>query len=448
MLNPRVLFIAGVEVALLLLFLCVFLLLHLRGLRQLIAALEARVITLRNSVKSVRFKAGAANRELAAMRAAAPKDYGAYLDGQLAATLSRHQALDPDRDIALDGAADAPVEQQVVALRHALLLAEKESWLAAGGGDTDCDWDILTGQFAPIIRQRGPAAEPAAPAVANSGADAEMLENQKRRIENLEQFKQLYFDTERKWRDASARAESYQQKLLQKGRDLGAGESFEALLAQYGDIYRDFGAALGAQALRQGAPAPAIEIDADKPSVGRIVIANQEEIQRLRNMAVDQHKMILQLRQQLERASTLEEKDLVIGELHKQLERHERFLAESDMCARQLESELERALSELHAVEQKLAAQEHKGARAEGGPEVAQLQDLVGGFTQQSSEMLGAIETLERENARLRKQGDAGAADVALLQNQLAAVRQELLDLQTLHIELEQRYLELQVRAG
>lgn len=464
MLNTKILIIAGVEMAVLLLFLCGFLLVHVRGLRRLVAALEAKVITLRDTVRSARKRADSADQELAELRANPARDYGAYIDENITATRNHHLSLNPDRDIVLDISPDTPLERQAVSLRHAFLIAEKESWLAAEGEGTD--WDILESKLGQIIQfyeqnrntEELPAEDAAAEEAgggegAAAGAELqELVEQQKRRIENLELFKRLYFDTERKWREANTQAEQYHQELLAMGREIGAGDDFETLLAQYSKTYGDFGTALSAEAQRQeGAPPAAQQVDADKPSVGSMVIANQEEIQRLRNMAVDQHKMILQLRKQLEGAHSEEEKEAVIGELRKQLERHERFLKESDMCTKQLESELERVMEENHTLKQKLLNYRQEDAGAALSQEVEQLQNLVEDFTQQSCEMLTAIETLEKENLSLREQlqGADGtdAAGTEKLRQQLAAAQQELLNLQAQHIELEERYLELKASA-
>jgi phage shock protein A len=163
-------------------------------------------------------------------------------------------------------------------------------------------------------------------------------------------------------------------------------------------------------------------------------------------MAVDQHKMILRLRQELEGANSLEEKDRVIGELHKQLERHERFLKESDICTKQLENELDRVLEDNHTLKSKMMELKQEPMPAIAEQDVEQMRSIIEDFTRQSSEMLNALEVLEAECAELREQlkgGDADPAEVEKLKQQLATAQQALLNLQTQHIELEERYLDL-----
>lgn len=470
--DTSVLLMIGLEIAVALVFLMGLVLLRARNLSKTGSALENKVIELRQALKGVR-------GELKAVRSAAEQphpqaDYGEIIEAQIGVTRNHHLALNPERDIVLDMALDAPAERRAVSLRHAFLIAEREAWLASDDG-REVDWSVLEGKLGQIIQFYEQPAAPADTAIfaEADGLEAldldgeisdaalqanlemaalqEVVENQKRHIENLERFKKLFFDADDKWRKAGKQAEQYRQEILAQSRSLKAGDEFNALLENYNRVYVEFGSALAVDGERSsGAVGPTVEVGVDQPSVGRMVIANQEEMQRLRNMAVDQHKMILRLRQELEGAHTVEEKDHVIGELHKQLERHERFLKESDICTKQLENELERALEENHALKRKVLEVKQDSAPAEvPGADVEQMASIIEDFTKQSSEMLNALELLETECNGLRLQlKDAQAvpgdpAAVEGLQQQLAAAQQELLNLQTQHIELEERYLEL-----
>jgi chromosome segregation ATPase len=309
------------------------------------------------------------------------------------------------------------------------------------------------------------------------------LATQSRQVANLEKFKKLFFDTEEKWRSATTLADQYRQQLLARTQEIG-DTGIDELLTQYTNAYGNFGAELADERGHARGAGHVIEIDAERPSVGRAVIANQEEMLRLRNMAIDQHRMIVSLRQQLDNANSLEEKDAALAELHKQLERHERFLKESDICAKQVEAELERTLMRNHELEQQLQIvqedvdsgakqiqeelartlvenqaleqqlielRQRTGGQEASGEELEQLKKIIEDFTYQSCEMLGAIEQLEQEARSLREQleGGAGASTVeeaAALQQQLAEAERELLSLQAQHVELEERYLELKVQ--
>lgn len=494
--SPIVLLVIA-EIAVVLLLLCLFLLLHVRSLRQLVAALEEKIVSVRDTLKTTRQDFKAVRQRLLEREQSPTLSYSEQIDAQIDATRNYHLSLDPDRDIVLDIEPDTTMERQAAALRHAFLIAEKEASLASES--EEIDWDILHGKLAQIIQfyQQGSAAAPEPlEAIDLDNLDEltpqqdsaeletlrESLANQTRHIENLEKFKKLFFDTEEKWRSASALAEQYHQQLLARTQELG-DSGIDDLLSQYSKAYGNFGAELADDRGQARAANHVIEIGTQQPSVGRAVIANQEEMLRLRNMAIDQHRMIVSLRQQLDSADSLEEKNAAIAELHKQLERHERFLKESDICAKQVEAELEltltrnheleqqlrivqedvdsgakqiqeelaRTLVENQALEQQLIELKQQGGQEASGEELEQLKKIIEDFTHQSCEMLGAIEQLELEARGLRDQleggGDNGSVEeTAALQQQLAEAERELLSLQAQHVELEERYLELKVQ--
>jgi hypothetical protein len=494
--SPIVLLVIA-EVAVALLLLCVFLLLHVRSLRQLVAALEEKIISVRDTLKTTRQDFKAVRQRLFEREQNPSLSYGEQIDAQIDATRNYHLSLDPDRDIVLDIEPDTTMERQAAALRHAFLIAEKEAALASE--NEEIDWGILHGKLAQIIQfyQQGAAAAQPLQAIDLDNLDElspqtdngeletlrEQLATQSRQVANLEKFKKLFFDTEEKWRSATTLADQYRQQLLARTQEIG-DTGIDELLTQYTNAYGNFGAELADERGHARGAGHVIEIDAERPSVGRAVIANQEEMLRLRNMAIDQHRMIVSLRQQLDNANSLEEKDAALAELHKQLERHERFLKESDICAKQVEAELERTLMRNHELEQQLQIvqedvdsgakqiqeelartlvenqaleqqlielRQRTGGQEASGEELEQLKKIIEDFTYQSCEMLGAIEQLEQEARSLREQleGGAGASTVeeaAALQQQLAEAERELLSLQAQHVELEERYLELKVQ--
>jgi hypothetical protein len=462
-------YLVGFEMAIVLLVACIIFLGHIRGLRKLVAALEQKVLAQRDAMRNTRATFDALKEELEALRLAAANSYSDQLQEQLDATRNRHVALSPDRDIVLDITQDTPLERQALALRHAFLIAEREAALAAD--DKDVDWDVLQAKLGQIIQfyqqdQPGDSQPGAiAPAdaefdvgsvdvdVGESGDNDELIANQKRHIANLEKFRQLYFDVERNWREARAEAEDYHQQLLAMGKTLGGGVEFDALLQQYAGVYSGLDGLLegGGQQVDQ----PEAEHEA-RGQVGKMVIANQEEVQRLRNMAIDQHKIIVELKRKLVGNNSADEQEHLVAEMHQQLERNERFLKESDACIQQLEAELVRLLSDNQKLKTELRSRPENVEPAEaveGAPdntdELEMLRGLITSFTEQSRDMLGAIAVLEEDNRRLMTQGSGGdgaRGEVTALTERLSQAQQELLSLQTRHLELEERYLELKMQ--
>ncbi|MDY0005422.1 MAG: hypothetical protein RBS22_01270 [Spongiibacteraceae bacterium] len=453
------LFIA-IEMMALLVIVCLALLFRMRGLHRFIKALEDRIRALRDSLRSSRSEARQAQARLAAR--AAPKGYREHIEDQRQQTLEQHQRLAPDRDIALDIAAGLPAERQAVALRHAYLVAEQEA-----AESDESSWDVLQARLIQLLGVVGEAARgsdggPGADDEGEGEGEAEggALQDQgtgeeggdalvrlQKQVHNLERFRQLYFAMERKWEDVKAQAEDCQRQLTAAARDLGADHVLHATLARYAETVGEMDRVI--QTGKALSDARGLESDdRQRPSIGKLVIANQEEIQRLRNMSVDQHKMIVALKKRLIDAKTLEAKDTLIAELTQQLERQQRFMQEADTCTQLLEEELNRTIEDNHQLRLQLADQGESEASGDAEA-IAQLEALVGDLTGENRTMLATLAALETENRELRERsvpGPAAVADDSALELALKSTQQKLLNLQTQHIELEERYLELKTQ--
>lgn len=451
------------EIALLLLVISIFLIFNIRKSRATIQELENTISKMRKAISKAKKEAKKAIKALAEKNKIKPKEFIDYLDEEIEGTRDFHQTLNPDRDIVLDIAPDASLERQATSLRHALLIAEKEARYA--GDDDSSNWDVLQSKFQQIIQfyisvapQGGPEDEPVIELeIAEEVApdNTEEIAGYKQRIENLERFKKLFFEMEDKWSTAKKDADDYYQQLLAMGANIGAGDDFDSLLNKYAGAFDDVGNLIAAAV---GDSNKAVSNDNDRAEVagaaqdkGKLVFANREEMQRLRNMAVDQHKLIEELKKKLTLSDSVEDKEKVLIEMSSQVERQQRFLKEAEACTQLIEDELNRALEE----NQELRKNIESGGGGESSEEYARMEAMVQDFTNESREMLGTIATLEEENVSLRKEldsggegagGSAAAPDTDVLQGKLDEMQQEFLNLQTQHIELEERYLELKMR--
>ncbi|MGK0440430.1 MAG: Sec-independent protein translocase protein TatA [Pseudohongiellaceae bacterium] len=440
------------ELAALLLLVTIFLLFHIKKLKKLIAKLEEKITKLRQSMGVSKKSAAEAQKKLTKALSIKPKAYMDYLDQQIEDTRDHHNTLNPDRDIVLDISTDSPLERQAAALRHAFLIAEKEADYS--GEDDASDWAVLQSKFEQIIQFYEQAAEPdetdIEPVDITQEGDSseEEIATLKKRIENLEKFKKLFFDMESKWSKAKKEADGYQEQLAAMGTELGAGDEFEGLLKKYAGSYGEVG-----DMIAQGTG----DIDARTMGGSTTIIGNRDEIDRLRNMAADQHKVITGLKRQLVDASSAEQQADVMSKLGDQLDRQDRFLKEAETCAQLLEDELNRSLDE----NQELRALVEAGSSSE---DLEKLEGLVTDLTHGSRDMLKTIAALEVENSDLQlqlvsgdgtsgaapmTQADAGAVaeEVEVINKKLLTAQQELLNLQTQHIELEERYLELKMES-
>jgi len=439
------------ELAAVLLLITIFLIFNVKKLRALVRALERKLAKLRKSLKKSKRETGKAKAELDEKNKIKQRDFIDYLDEEIEGTRNFHQTLNPDRDIVLDIAPDASLERQATSLRHALLIAEKEARYA--GDEESSNWDVLQSKLQQIIQfyiSAAPEAAQPEPVQPESRDDSEQIEAFKKRIENLEGFKRLFFEMEDKWSQAKKLADDYYEQLKALGQQSGAGEDFDALLNKYSGAFDEVGNLIAKGAGRAPAAQAAIEAGGSS-SVSKMVFANQEEMQHLRDMAVDQYKVIEELKKKLLLADSVEQKEQAIEDMNEQLEQQQRFLKEAETCTQLIEDELSRAFEENASLKKQLA---EGGAAPEDDldvEEVERLEAMIKGFTEESRDMLSTIASLEDENAKLIQQlqtGGAGGDKSEELTEKLQEMQQELLNMQTQHIELEERYLELKLKGG
>ncbi len=451
------------EIAFLLLVITVFLIFNIRKLKAIIRQLESKTEKMRKAISKAKKETKKALKALADKNKIKPKEFIDYLDEEIEGTRDFHQTLNPDRDIVLDIAPDASLERQATSLRHALLIAEKEARYA--GEDDTSNWDVLQSKFQQIIQFYISAAPEPTPEPVDleleieeqSAPDnSEEIADYKKRIENLERFKKLFFEMEDKWEKSKKEADDYYQQLLAMGKDIGAGDDFDSLLNKYAGAFDEVGnlivAGVDGEATDRSLGGDGVEGSPIPPGeAGKLVFANREEMERLRNMAVDQYKIIEELKKKLVLADSSEEKAQVLAEMTSQMERQERFLKEAESCTQLIEDELNRALQE----NQELRDNAEKSGGAANSEDYKRMETMVQDFTSESREMLGTIAALEDENVSLKKElesidfgsgGGTDGPDTGELQGKLDEMQQEFLNLQTQHIELEERYLELKMK--
>jgi hypothetical protein len=160
------------EIALLSVFVCVFLLLHVNRQNKLATKLADKIRSLRSELQQ-------AKKTVSAPLASPVESSGAHqelFDQLLDETLDYHAELAPDGNISLDIGLDIPLNRQVCALRYAFFLAEKEAIYAGEQGETS--WPVLQQRLKELIAlYQGE----------EKGADADNSELLTRKIADLQQ---------------------------------------------------------------------------------------------------------------------------------------------------------------------------------------------------------------------------------------------------------------------
>ncbi len=303
--------VAGiVELYLVLLLLCVFLLFNIKSLRKLVRSLRDKVKNLLDELNQARSD----NRELieqkalAELKADPAPNFRDQLQKQIDLTQEFHDELPGSQTI--DRYLDPihPIQRQSLALRHAVLSAELEAQDA--DGDVHPNWALLQKSFGGLINfykekfssfnkpestpspETSPAPEPAL----NTGISTD---------------------------------EQCVTDLLIEAAGGMAPDNLEVLLERY----RSSAVRKDPDELPANTPAPTKASPDD----------SAQDLANLRALAEKQRQTILELQKRIQ--STAEPVDLknLVEDLNGQLNRQSQFMKESESCIRLLENELEMA---------------------------------------------------------------------------------------------------------
>ncbi|HCS64083.1 MAG TPA: hypothetical protein DIW64_08340 [Cellvibrio sp.] len=364
----------------------------------------------------------------------AGKTYKQLIYEQLEFTQDRFALIAPRSDISEAQPTDLPINQRIVALRYAFLRAEELGTTEVPGSEGY--WNVFRQTLEPLLQSTANTALDLPLDTSLEASSSEELEMYKKRVENLEKFKKLFFDLEKRWNEAQANAQGYYNELHSMADSIEDRERYEMLLGQYSNSYNEITHYIhDTNAAITGRPVEnkTINIIRQDPRAA-------EEIMKLRNVAADQYRVISNLQRKLEEAVTAEEKDLVIKELEQQLQRQVRFVQESDTCVQLLEEELNKANEQL-AEQTQLLGKDHLLEE-----ENQRIKETLQSFTQESKELLDNLEDLEKENDQLKNNLEQTNANTGNNPASLQQIQGEFAELRKQYTELEEKYLELKFK--
>ncbi len=313
-------------------------------------------------------------------------------------------------------------------MRYAFLRAEELGTTEVQGSEGY--WNIFRETLEPLLPTT------IEPTESYTSENNEELEMYKKRVENLEKFKKLFFDLEKRWNEAQANAQGYYNELYAMADSVADREQYELLLGQYSNSYNDISHYIqSTNSALTGQPVEnkTINIIRQDPRAA-------EEIMKLRNVAADQYRIINNLQRQLETAESAEEKEQVIKELEQQLQRQIRFVQESDTCVQLLEEELNKAHEQI-AEQAKLLGKDHLLEE-----ENQRIKKTLQSFTQESKELLGNLEDLEKENDQLKSDLEQKSESTESNPASIQKIQDEFAELRKQYTELEEKYLELKFK--
>ena len=420
---PMLVLAVAIEIYLALLIAAVVLIFYARKQKKLIRRQQDK---LRELIETIKTTSSPAAQE--------GKTYKQLIYEQLDFTQDRFALIAPRSDISEAQPSDLPINQRIVALRYAFLRAEELGTTEVPGSEGY--WNVFRQTLEPLLQSTAGTALDLSLDASPDSSDNEELEMYKKRVENLEKFKKLFFDLEKRWNEAQANAQGYYNELYAMADGVEDRERYEMLLGQYGNSYNEISQYMhDTNAAITGRPVEnkTINIIRQDPRAA-------EEIMKLRNVAADQYRVISNLQRKLEGAVTAEEKDLVIKELEQQLQRQVRFVQESDTCVQLLEDELNKA-NEKIAAQEGIAEHEH-----ELEEENQRIKETLQNFTHESKELLGNLEDLERENDQLKNDLEHTSTKPVASPANLQQIQSEFAELRKQYTELEGKYLELKFK--
>lgn len=408
--------IAVAEIAGVFIIACAFLFMQNRNLRQAIRRLQTRIEKLISDLRLARES-----------RAAKTEDqpdtpYKKILTQQLEQVRDHHAEMGSDRDISLDIDPETPLNRRVASLRYALLRAEMEA--VGGKKDEKTDWMTLQRRYEQIFKYLTDYSKPdQTPDDSELAALQASLESAKKRINNLERFKALYFDLEQKWESVSANAKQHYQEISELTAGSSNAEAVESALKNYHNNYGELGALIEAGIDQQSSTA--------KPS------DNHNELQHLRAVAAEQHRIIAELEQKLKEASSEEEREQIVSQLQGELKKQLRFAQESETCIQLLEDELTNTQKELDKMRLKLS-------------KVGQIKIEMKSLREQNDDYELKLAAIKSENRRLSKEIESHRQEAAMnghaVNGQEAKqLKKELSDLEIRYSQLEEKYLDLKM---
>lgn len=416
MISTNVLLIASAEFALLLLVVCVVLVIQNRSLRKMVNQLKEKARDVISELKAT--KRTLAEADKAEPETAESLSYVDYVERALNETVEHHGSLNSNQPIALDIEPGTPLPHRTAALRHAIMLAEKDAF----GRSEVLDWKVLRSRYDQIFSFH----EDFQAEDNNENFDEihTELQNAKKRISNLEKFKQLYFDLEEQWKNSQENAQHAFNNLttLASGLDESGklGHALDEYQSSYDGLSTLFHKASGNDSLVLGST----------ESSGA-----SEEVKQLRNVAADQHRIIQGLQKQLMNANTDSERESVVNGLQTELQKQARFIQESETCIQLLEDELSTTCHELEQLRTK-------------SNQVPELKTELVNLRKQSDELELKYHTTLSENRKLQKQmkEHSSGASPKGSNDDSVKLKKELSDLVERYSDLEERFLDLKMQ--
>ena len=347
------------------------------------------------------------------------KTYTDYIDEQLMSVRRHHEELGGGRDISLDIDPSAPLGRRIAAVRHAVLIAEREATLT-----NEVSWSSLKGRYKALLSYYEDFPSPKSEARIHELSEA--LRSAQKHVASIEKYKGLYFDLEANWHASKNQADDYYEQI--KGRVGKSDEGSEELIELVDEYHRSYDSVN-------------VIFDSQIP-LPETIEAASEELRALRRTTAEQHRLIDDLKRRINNATDDNEKVALIKNLESELDRQQRFLRESESCVTLMEHELSVTHKELQNLKAKLKElpglrTQLKDYREESGVSGVMINRLKDEVRSLKIELSTRVEVpvsaaVAKASAAQTVPDEASAQELSVLKKQYA--------------ELEERYLDLKLQ--
>jgi len=290
------------------------------------------------------------------------------------------------------------VDKFILIAGYQTILAELSA--LENSNEAEVVWEKIKNELTPLIQNYLQPILSAQTATGDSD-DANLkaqLENSEQRIENLEKFKQLYFDLQNKMTNSVAEIEQLNEQIAQLAEGSDSYADIMAIIEKNKTHYIDMGQMIGMDKDKHH------ESVAEKMDYSdELINERKDEIKRLKSQISKQFEEIWKLQNNLssQGGEGASPEDLNAG-----IEAFARQLKDAELCIETMDMEIQTLTSELSNVKNQLKQPGEAGAS--GGAEDKGLSqqerdEMLARFAQESKEMMSCITGLEDSNAEQSK---------------------------------------------
>ena len=314
-----------------------------------------------------------------------------------------------------EGLESKPSTEQFILITGFQMLSAELTALE-NSNEPEAAWEKIKNELMPLIQNfLQPAL--AAQNASMDAAEAEPSEDLQQRIENLEQFKQLYFNLQKNMAEQIAEIEQLNQKIAELADGSENSAAIMAIIEKNKTHYIGMGQLLGMDKEQHH---QSVTDSMDYSDV--LISERKDEINRLKSKIAQQFEEIWKLQSSL---STKDGAPADLQTLQAGVETYARQLKDAELCLETMDMEIQTLTAEVTRLEKQLEQQGGAESETDTGLSQKERDDMIARFAQESKELMGCITGLEDNAQEQSEKIKQLEEENALLKTQLKAKLKE-----------------------